>query len=187
MTKNNPTVLPDTATEALALWNQIRANRALPKRTDFKPLDWRKWMSDISIVELHQGANRFFVSLHGGRTQDAIGVNLHKRYMESCLDPDSRPLAFNPYYECLRTGLPTFSMLTPMLYPGVFSAFPRLVLPFTDDTPEGGPNRIDRFVTWIGADAKQRYDLDALCTGQHADGGQCAELSDKVGLTVLAG
>jgi len=179
--------LPDAATGALALWKQIRGGRDLPKRSDFKPFEWREWVSDISIIELHEGANRFFVSLHGGRTQEAIGVNLHKRYMESCLDPDSQPLAFDPYHESVRTGLPTFSMLTPMLYPGVFRAFPRLVLPFTDDTPEGGPGRIDRFVTWIGSDSKQQYDLTALCAGQHLRQGQSAELSDRMGLTILAG
>ncbi len=142
-------------------------------------------MSDISIIELHEGQSRHFVSLHGGRTQDAIGVNLHKRYLEDNLDRHCHPLALDPYRESERTAMPTFSILTPMLYPGVFHAFPRLVLPFTDDTPDGGPDRIDRFVTWIGSDTTQRYDSDALWAGRPERLKQCDHIRDRLGLTVL--
>jgi len=185
MKTEETTALPDAATAALAFWKSLRGSRALPSRSAFKPFEWRAWMSDISIIELHEGDNRYFVSLHGGGTQEKIGVNLHKRYMEDSLDRYARPLALDPYREAERTGLPTFSTLTPMLYPGVFHAFPRLVLPFTDDDSGRGSPRIDRFVTWIGSAPKKRYRTEELCHAQRMDRHRAAEIRERVGLTVL--
>jgi len=142
-------------------------------------------MSDLSIIELHKGDNRFFVSLHGGRTGDIIGVNLHKRYIEETILNQDRSFALDPYRESERTLCPTFSTMTPMLYPSVFHAFPRLVLPFTDDTSEGGPNRIDRFVTWIGSHATQRYDAQTLCAGLQGRANRSEQDLDRLSLTVL--
>jgi len=177
--------LPAEASAALAFWKSLRGSRALPCRSAFRPFEWRAWMSDISIIELHEGDNRYFVSLHGGGTQEKIGVNLHKRYMEDNLDRHARSLALDPYREAERTGLPTFSTLTPMLYPGVFHAFPRLVLPFTDGTSSEGPQRIDRFVTWIGNAPKKRYGVEELCHAQRMDRHRATEIRERVGLTVL--
>ncbi len=179
-------VLPEAARDAVILWQRLRGTRPLPTRADFRPIEWRRWISDISVVEVHEGPSRYFVSLHGGRTQSAIGVNLHKRYIEEGLEPEMQPLALDPYRESERTGLPTLSVMTPMLFPSVFRAFPRLVLPFTDDTAEGGPARVDRFLTWLGIDAASRYDMEALCAGQEADFERCRAISERAGLHVLA-
>jgi len=185
MNTEEKTALPDAAVAALAFWKDLRGSRALPCRSAFRPFEWRAWMSDISVIELHEGDHRYFVSLHGGSTQEKIGVNLHKRYMEDKLDPHARPLALDPYREAERTGLPTFSTLTPMLYPGVFHAFPRLVLPFTDDETDGMTRRIDRFVTWIGDAPKKRYGAEELCHAQRMRHHRAPEIRERVGLTVL--
>jgi len=178
--------MPDEAMGALDLWIRLRGARSLPSRSDFRPLDWRAWMSDISIVELHDGDPRYFVALHGGRTQEHIGVNFHKKYLETGLTPDTRALALEPYRESERTGLPTFSTMAPRLYRGVTYTLWRLVMPFTDDTPDGGPQQVDRFVVWVGAASRRPYDFDTLYKSLQSNVEDRADMADRVSLSVLS-
>ncbi len=154
--------LPEAARGALTLWKRLCGGRALPSRANLKPVDWRHWLSDISILELHRGTKRYFVTLHGGRTQEYVGANLHKKYVEDSLTGNALSLALAPYVESERTRQPTFSILQPKLEHGPRYSLSRLVMPFTDATPEGGLNRVDRFVTWVGASSRRPYDMDIV-------------------------
>lgn len=186
MKKPSECDLPDEAREVLDLWLRLRGDRPLPVRADFRPIDWRAWLSDISLVEVHEGARRYFVSLHAGRTQDNIGANFHKRYLEDVVPPETRALALPPYEESERTGLPTLSTMTPNIYPSMSFALWRLVLPFTSDASEGVTDRVDRFVVWVGVTTNRPFMDDSVYETLRMNLGGATNPGERVNLSILS-
>ena len=178
--------LPPAAAGALAFWVRLRGTQALPRKADFSPLEWRTWLSDISTIEIREGEKRYFIALHGGRTQDYVGTSFHKRYLEDCVTPETLTRALAPYRESERTGLPVISTLTPVIHPGEPYGLSRLVLPFTDDTPSGGPERVDRFIVWVGVESRKPYDLKTVYTSLQANLDLGEDIADRIGLRVLS-
>jgi hypothetical protein len=178
-------ILPREAQGALDMWVSLRGGRALPTKADFSPIDWRAWISDISLVEIHEGTPRYFVALHGGRTRQFTGGCLHKKYLDDSLTADTRDLCLMLYRESERTGLPTFSVLSPRLRGGKVYTLWRLALPFTNDTPQDGPASVDRFVIWAGTNSNQPYDFQWLYKCLQANFQEHGTLDGQVNLSVL--
>ncbi len=144
-------------------------------------------MSDISLVELHDSTPRYFVAVHGGRTGQYTGGCLHKKYLDDCLTDGTRDLCLALYQESERTGLPTFSVLTPQLRDGTDYTLWRLALPFSKDQSESGSGIVDRFVIWAGTDSHQPYDFEWFYKSLQANIEEYGDITGQATLSVLEG
>ena len=177
--------LPKAARNALEFWRGMRGERRLPDWSGFCPLDWREWMSDLSVIELRDGDPRHFIALHGGRTQDHVGASFHKRFLEDCVTPETRTLALAPYRESERTRLPTFSTVSPVIYPVASYVLYRLVLPFSCEAAHGNAARVSRFVVWVGTESRKPYDMETVYASLQANLDSNEDIADRVMLSVL--
>jgi hypothetical protein len=137
------------AAALVAYWNTERGDRVLPGMDSINPLKLKRWIGDLSIVDLHDGPKRFYVRLHGGRTQERVGNDMTRGYFEDVFDPKMLDFALAPYRAAEKAMRPTHSFMIPRLVPAVFEKLERLVLPFGAEE-DGEPKRVSSFVVWAG-------------------------------------
>lgn len=143
---------PAAVFELLDFWKAERGSRVLPHVSSLNPLNLRKWIGDLSVIEVCEGEKRFYIRLHGSITSDNIGRNFSKQYLEDCTPSHAFELAVAPYEASIAHRLPVFSVITPGVATGDFDKLQRLVLPFTESeqTNEDNSASIDRFLIWVG-------------------------------------
>lgn len=138
--------LREPADALLDAWHQARGADALPSARFANPIALRRWVGDISIVHLHDGEKRFFVSLHGANVVRHLGPNFHKKYLETAVPAASLCDTLTPYELSIRTRQPTYSIQRASLESGLYKSLERMVLPLaSDDDPE----TVGRFLVWV--------------------------------------
>ena len=137
-------VLHPEAKALLAQWYEARGDRPLPSKQFIDPLKLRRWIADISIVQLHEGPKRLYVSLHGENVAWHLGPSFHKQYLEDAVPARALRDTVAPYDFSIETRLPCYSIQQRSLQKGALRCLERMILPCcTDD-----PHRTDRFLVW---------------------------------------
>jgi len=137
--------LEPNAIDLLSLWYDMRGALPLPPRRFIDPLSLRRWMGDISVVHLHDGPKRFFVSLHGANVVRHLGPTFHKKYLEDEVPAAALPDTIKPYDLCIETKKPSYSIQRVGLENGLFKSLERMVLPCAGEDPAS----IERFLVWV--------------------------------------
>lgn len=137
-------VLHGEAEALLALWYEARGERPLPSRKFIDPLKLRRWIADISIVHLHEGPKRLYVSLHGENVAWHLGPTFHKQYLEDAVPESAVEDSVAPYDFSIETRLPCYSIQQRPLWNGEHRCLERMVLPCCGHDPE----KTDRFLVW---------------------------------------
>lgn len=137
--------LQEHADALLRAWREARGTNTLPTYQFATPLGLRQWIGNISIVHLHEGEKRFFVSLHGANVARHLGPTFHKKYLEDAVPEASHRDTFAPYELSIKTRQPSYSIQRATLESGLFKCLERMVLPLSMDDPE----TVGRFLVWV--------------------------------------
>ena len=137
--------LDQKAADLLLLWDQARGASSLPHSRFIDPVALRRWVGDISVVQLHQGPKRFFVSLHSMSGAPHVGVSYHKQYLEDIVPADQQDNALAPYLRAIETTQPVYSIQQITYNQDVFKHYERMVLPCYTETADAA----ERFLVWI--------------------------------------
>jgi len=129
----------------LTFWREARGGSKLPNISHMSGSNLRRWVGDVSIMHLHKGSKRFFVSLHGENVCRHIGPHFNKKYLEDVIPSSSLDLALAPYEESIKRGAPTYAVMLPTVKNGLHSPLERFVLPFCGDKPD----KVERFLVWV--------------------------------------
>lgn len=138
-------VLREPADALLRAWHEARGTNAMPHARFANPIGLRRWVGDISVVHLHEGEKRFYVSLHGANVARHLGPNFHKKYLEEAVPKASHCDTFAPYELSIRTRQPSYSIQRATLESGLFKSLERMILPLSLDNPE----MVERFLIWV--------------------------------------
>jgi hypothetical protein len=68
------------------LWNDLRADRALPDRKDFDPFVLKRWLGHVMLVEVTDGGADFRYRLYGSELVEIFGFDLTGRLVGACRD-----------------------------------------------------------------------------------------------------
>ena len=138
------------ALELLSFWREARKGFVLPPRSALDPIRLKSWINNLSVVEFRADEQRYLVRLHSQFTQEQVGQDMSRRYLDDVLSPEMLPIALIPYEAARESRKPTRSIMMPQLYPQLFRKMERLVLPFSNDASPGPDAKAGRFVTWVG-------------------------------------
>lgn len=184
MTERDHKDIHPEAEALVAFWERERGDKALPSTGMLDPFKLRRWIGDVSIIDIHEGPKRYFVRLHGGRTQERVGNNMARRYFEDELDVKTLEFAVAPYRASEKSFRPTHSLFVPDLYPSVFTKLERLVLPISGD--DGGAPKVDHFLTWVGPTGRTGLGCDSVYEMVQGGGLSAAKVAEAVELEVLS-
>lgn len=67
---------------ALSAWHRWRGSKRWPARTDIDPLDFRKLLPNLFLVEVSPDRKRFRYTLSGETVRQNLGFELSGRYLE---------------------------------------------------------------------------------------------------------
>lgn len=138
-------VLDPKALDLLSLWYDVRDDAPLAPRSFIDPLKLRRWVGDLSVVHLHEGAKRFFVSLHGANVVRHLGPTFHKKYLEDEVPAKALRDTLEPYELSIETKSPSYSVQRVGLDNGLFKSLERMILPCAGDDPD----QVERFLVWV--------------------------------------
>ena len=169
----------------LAFWEDQRGDCALPGKDAMDPLKLRRWLGDVSIVDLHDGPKRFYVRLHGGRTQERVGNDMTRGYFEDTFDPKMLEFALAPYRAAEKAKRPTHSFMIPRLYPSVFTKLERLVLPFSAGDADEARTTVASFLVWAGPTGRTGVTGDSVYDMVKNGALSSAQVAEAVELEVL--
>lgn len=136
--------LDKDASDLLAHWDKERGNAFAPHYSFIDPVKLRRWVGDISVVHLHDGPKRFFVSLHGANVARHLGPDFHQKYLEDVIPPVAREDTLAPYLVGMKTGQPTYSIQMASSNNGLYKTLERMVLPCSGATS----TNVERFLVW---------------------------------------
>jgi len=179
------TIHPE-ANELVEFWHREKGDRPLPGKTSMDPTKLKRWIGDLSIIELHEGPKRFFVRLHGGRTQDRVGNDMTRCYFEDHLDSGTLEFAVTPYRASEKSLLPTHSVFVPCLYPSVFTKLERLVLPFSAEKNVPEDPKVEQFLVWVGPTGRSNIDDGSVYDKINSEPASAIDFSGIVELEILA-
>lgn len=135
---------PEVA-NVLSFWREAREGMTLPHMKNLSGSNLRRWVGDVSVIHLHDGPKKFFVSLHGSNVARHIGPDFNKKYLEDSVPLASLDLALAPYQHSMKLNAPVYAIMHPTLYNGLHSTLERLVMPFCGDKDD----TVERFLVWV--------------------------------------
>lgn len=156
--------LPPAAFQLLRYWKSARGPHVLPHRGSMDPIQLRKWISHLSIIEAREGEKQFYVRVHGSETVENLGQDFSRSYIEDHTSGVARDIATRPYRAAIDAVMPIYSTVEALPGSGVFNTLDRLVLPFTDvdqNQPEA-PVSVNRFLAWLGPTDRVRGEDTAV-------------------------
>jgi hypothetical protein len=94
----------------VAIWDDKRAGRDWPLRTDFDPLEFWFAVGYVSLIDvrLEAGRRRYFFRLDGTRQVDLFGVDFTGKFLDQVYDAASLPLAEASYGAAVEQGEPQY-------------------------------------------------------------------------------
>ncbi len=124
---------------------------ALPHLKNLSGSNLRRWVGDVSVIHLHDGPKKFFVSLHGANVARHIGPDFNKKYLEDAVPRASLDFALAPYQQSIKLSAPVYAIMHPTLENGLHSKLERLVMPFCGEKKD----MVERFLVWVAPSDKQ--------------------------------
>jgi hypothetical protein len=73
-----------------AYWDDRRAGREFPGRSDIDPLDMSFALGNISLVDVLHEPLRFRYRLHGSLIAERVGIDMTGRFVDEIAEPDRR-------------------------------------------------------------------------------------------------
>jgi hypothetical protein len=95
----------------VAFWNEMRAGRPWPLRSDFDPLEFWFAVGYVSLIEVSPattGAHRYFFRLDGTRQVDLFGVDFTSKFLDQVADPEGIRVAELSYGAAVDQGEPQY-------------------------------------------------------------------------------
>jgi len=122
----------------------------------------------VSVIHLHDGPKRYFVSLHGAHVARHIGPDFNKKYLEDTIPAGSLDFALAPYKESIKRHAPTYAIMLPTPKNGLHSRLERLVLPFCGEKQDV----VERFLVWVAPNDREREQTKSIYDDK-IDGERC--------------
>lgn len=88
------------------LWDERRAGRPMPSRSDFVPEDLREWFGHVLILDVIEGGADFYYRLVGVEIARALGRDYTGRRMTECIYDDSRAAVIEEFREVVEACRP---------------------------------------------------------------------------------
>lgn len=155
--------------DVISFWREAREGMVLPHIKNLSGSNLRRWVGDISVIHLHDGPKRFFVSLHGSNVARHIGPDFNKKYLEDAVPQASLDLALAPYQHSIRLNAPVYAIMHPTLDNGLHSTLERLVMPFCGEKND----TVERFLVWVAPNNRKSDQIASIYGERRA--GRCAE------------
>lgn len=116
----------------MALWDEKRAGRAWPSRSDFDPIEMKYALGDISLYDVEDNPRRYWCRLDGTRQVELFGVDCTQRYLDDCFPADYYALAVESYGRTTEEGRPQYYQRN-VPYAGRLIRYEFVVLPQSSD------------------------------------------------------
>ena len=141
-----PPIQSDVLRRLLAHWDRIRANRGMPARADFDPLDVRYALGFLSIIEVHRAPLRFYFRLDGTKQVELFGIDCTRRFLDEAMPRDHAAMAAESYREVVECRAPRCHARKIRFHERIID-YEVLILPFSEDGA-----RVDQLLTGIVPD-----------------------------------
>jgi hypothetical protein len=132
----NPTVVKSIKQrDLLNTWLRLYAReQKLPAMAEYQPARIEDELPDLVFFTIDgtQNPPRIIIDSDGTRMASAYGHTGKGRRLEEYLGQSLAPLVMPVYYECIRRGLPAFTIAHIDDVYGRIVAYERLLLPFSD-------------------------------------------------------
>lgn len=138
-------VLSQSAEDLLSLWQGACVSGQMPTTRFIDPVALRNWVGDISVIKLHEGEKRFYVSLHGANVVRHLGPNFHRKYLEDVIPDAALYETILPYDLSIRTLQPTYSIQHASLKNGLFKSLERMIMPLSGNEAD----KVKQFLVWV--------------------------------------
>jgi hypothetical protein len=103
--------LPETEDlqRLLQYWNVQRSARPFPRRQDVDPLDFWFMLDRVTLIEVHEGPQRYRLRLVGSFWQRLVGFEATGMWLEDWPHPNQRKLTEAAYERLLAGRTPRFT------------------------------------------------------------------------------
>jgi hypothetical protein len=132
----NPSVVKSIKQrDLLNTWLRLYARKQLvPRVEEYQPARLEEELPDMVSysVDCTQQPPRLAIHIQGLRLASAYGPVGNHRYLDEYLGPRLFPLVMPVYYECVKRGLPVYTISDVDDLYGRIVAYERLLLPFSD-------------------------------------------------------
>lgn len=96
-----------TLKRVISLWEQKRAGRPAPLRTDLDPSGMAFALGDLSLFDVEDNPRRYWCRLDGTRQVELFGVDCTGKYLDHCLPADFYALAHKSFTDVMDSGRPS--------------------------------------------------------------------------------
>jgi|SRR5262245_23172384 len=136
----------DVLHDLVAHWHRMRGSRLMPARADFDPLEVRRAIGYISLIEVQRDPLRFYFRLDGTKQVDLFGIDCTRRFLNEAVPPDHAALATQSYLEVVEGRAPRYHRRTIPFHERLIT-YEAVILPFSSDG-----ERIDILMTGVVPD-----------------------------------
>lgn len=132
----NPTIVKSIKQrDLLNTWLRLYArDQKLPAMAEYQPARIEEELPDLVFYTVDASLNppRLIIQSDGTRMASAYGHTGKGRLLDEYLGPRLAPIVMPVYYECIRRGLPAYTVAHIDDIYGRVVAYERLLLPFSD-------------------------------------------------------
>ncbi len=114
-------------------WCDRRAGRSMPTRADIDPLDIRRLLPNLLLIDVEPGSGRLKVRVAGTTVVQMYGSDYTGRYLDEIDFGDRRAAVLYDYTTCLETRLPYAAEHSFWTNRDVTYRVERIILPLSDD------------------------------------------------------
>jgi hypothetical protein len=136
----------DVLRHLVAHWQGLRGQRRMPRRTDFDPLDVRRALGYISLIEVRRDPLRFYFRLDGTKQVDLFGLDCTRRYLDEAMPADHAAMAAASFSEVVDSRAPRYHRRTIPFHHRLID-YEIVILPFSNDG-----ERVDMLMTGLVPD-----------------------------------
>lgn len=115
-------------------WNDLRGDRAIPSRRDFKPENAVRFLPHLFLLDVVRPDMRFRGRVVGTATVAAIGFDYTGRYLDEVIPEPHMTTVRNDLIDVAETGVLHYRVTTMAWENRSHAVYHRLYLPFTVDT-----------------------------------------------------
>ena len=113
-------------------WQEKRAGRRLPARSDFDTLEFAPWMGHLSVLDAIEGGRDFFFRLHGTNIANLYGYEMTGKSV-SDLPSEIRTTISKEYREAVDRCEPILIARNHVLPKKDYTQIIKLILPLSSD------------------------------------------------------
>jgi hypothetical protein len=152
--------------DLLNTWLRLYARQnQVPRVVDYQPERIADELPDLvyyTVDNAHQPP-RLIIESHGTRMSDAFGNTGRGRYLDEYLGANRAPVILPVYHQCIRCGLPTYTISMVDDINGRSVAYERMLMPFSEG---GGISHIIASLKAISEDGS--FEIRNLLRGHQA-------------------